>query len=150
MKKTPLLTLLGLTLVACGPAESTSSSTPTPSPSTPPSTPTSTPIPIDIAKAIAPLTEPSIAFQAELDFQTYYSMSGEPHASIPTSIESALTPTMYYFAEFDEDGYYQYVEDYASEEGYACQHALYPDNTIGELLYLDENNQYIPLLGFGP
>lgn len=144
MKKTPLLTLLGLTLVACGPAESTSSSTPTPSPSTPPSTPTSTPIPIDIAKAIAPLTEPSIAFQAELDFQTYYSMSGEPHASIPTSIESALTPTMYYFAEFDEDGYYQYVEDYASEEGYACQHALYPDNTIGELLYLDENNQYIP------
>lgn len=147
MKKSPILALLGLALLACAPSESTSGSTAAESPSEPSDSTSSTPSSpikeIDVAKAIAPLTESTIAFKAELDFKTYYSLSGNLHSNIPSSIESVLTPTMYHFAEFDEDGYYQYIEDYADDEGNMCQHVLYPDNTIGESLYTLDG-EYVP------
>ena len=85
---------------------------------------------IDAEAALSPLKEEKIAFRGTFNMSLANSFTGEPLGDVPSTIESSLTPSSYYFAEYDETGYYAYEEVYVDGEGYAVAHTLLPDNVV--------------------
>ncbi len=133
------LPLLSLTLAGCG-SDETASSSPTDtgsdlsqssssSSSTESSESESYPE-IDAEVALSALKEEEIAFRGTFNMSMANSFTGEPLGDVPSTIESFLTPSSYYFTEYDETRYYAYEEVYVDDEGYAVAHTLLPDNVV--------------------
>lgn len=127
------LPLLSLTLAGCAPEE-TASSSPTDtgsdlSSSTESSESESYPE-IDAEVALSALKEEEIAFRGTFNMSMANSFTGEPLGDVPSTIESFLTPSSYYFTEYDETRYYAYEEVYVDGEGYAVAHTLLPNNVV--------------------
>ena len=133
------LPLLSLTLAGCG-IDETSSSSPedtgsdlsqsSDSSSSTESSESESYSEIDAEAALSPLKEEEIAFRGTFNMSLSNSFTGEPLGDVPSTIESSLTPSSYYFAEYDETGYYAYEEVYVDGEGYAVAHTLLPDNVV--------------------
>lgn len=138
-RKTCLLCLPLLALAGCGPSENSSSSisdtesdlsqSSESSSSTESSESVSYPE-IDAENALSSLKGQENAFRGTFNMSLVNSFTGEPLGDVPSTIESSLTPSSYYFAEYDEKGYYAYEEVYADDEGYAVTHTLLPDNVV--------------------